>query len=145
MDNLLRLRHSRYRQTPVFLKRVKAHAIQRELQLQFLKHHLKFWRFSNDKNLKVDIHPICLCKLFHSLPIGNSISFSSTSLEYRFYNLIYYFIEIFLLDSTKAAIYIALNVTGNNLAFHQTGFRLEGAVRKEETDLDDISLVVLHT
>jgi len=42
---LLRLRHSRCRQTPMFLKRVKVHAIRRELQLQFLKHHLKFWRF----------------------------------------------------------------------------------------------------
>ena len=38
VDNLLRLRSIWYRQTPMFLKRVKAHAIQRELQLQFLKH-----------------------------------------------------------------------------------------------------------
>ena len=30
MDNLLRLRHLRYRQTPMFLKRVKVHAIRRE-------------------------------------------------------------------------------------------------------------------
>ena len=30
MDNLLRLRHSRHRQTPMFLKRVKAHAERRE-------------------------------------------------------------------------------------------------------------------
>ena len=55
VDHLLRLRHSRYRQTPYNLKRVKAHAIWRELQLQFLIVFLKLWRISNDKNLKVDI------------------------------------------------------------------------------------------
>jgi len=49
---LLRLRHSRCRQTPMFLKRVKVHAIRRELQLQFLKHHWNFGDFSNDKNQK---------------------------------------------------------------------------------------------
>ena len=58
MDKLLRLRHLRHRQTPIYLKRVKAHAIWRELQLQFLIVSVN-WRFSDDKNLKVDIHPIC--------------------------------------------------------------------------------------
>lgn len=36
VDNLLRLRLPRHRQTPHHLKRVKAHAIRRELQLQLL-------------------------------------------------------------------------------------------------------------
>jgi len=36
VDNLLRLRSIWYRQTPCNPKRVKAHAEQRELQLQFL-------------------------------------------------------------------------------------------------------------
>ena len=58
VDNLLRLRHLRYRQTPNYLQRVKAHAIWRELQLSFLIVSVN-WRFSDDKNLKADIHPIC--------------------------------------------------------------------------------------
>ena len=36
MDNLLRLRLLRYRQTPNVLKRVKAHAIKRELSTSVL-------------------------------------------------------------------------------------------------------------
>ena len=38
VDNLLRLRCSRYRQTPNVLKRVKAHAIKRELSTLVLVH-----------------------------------------------------------------------------------------------------------
>ena len=72
MDNLLRLRHLRYRQTPKLLKRVKAHAIRRELSTFVLAVLLKTWRFSDDKNLKVDVHPICPF-LYLSQPIGNSL------------------------------------------------------------------------
>ena len=70
VDNLLRLRHSRHRQTPYNLKRVKAHAIKRELSTSVLDCIFEIWRISNDKNLKVDNHPICPFQLFHSLPIG---------------------------------------------------------------------------
>ena len=39
--------------------------------LQFLKQSIdNFGDLSEDKNLKVDIHPICPFRLFHSLPIG---------------------------------------------------------------------------
>ena len=36
VDYLLRLRYLRHRQTPIYLKLVKAHAIRRELPLQSL-------------------------------------------------------------------------------------------------------------
>ena len=52
MDNLHRLRHSRYRQTPILLKRVNAHAERRELSTSVLAIFLKFCRFPNDKNQK---------------------------------------------------------------------------------------------
>ena len=56
MDNLLRLRLLRYRQTPMFLKLVNAHAMRRELLLQFLKQSIdNFGDLSEDKNLKVDV------------------------------------------------------------------------------------------
>ena len=74
-----------YRQTPCNLKRVKVHAIRRELQLQFLI-TFEILPISNDKNLKVDIHPICPF-YYLSQPIGNHILFGSTiivSLSYSF-------------------------------------------------------------
>ena len=56
VDNLLRLRLLRYRQTPMFLKLVNAHAMLRELLLQFLKQSIdNFGDLSEDKNLKVDV------------------------------------------------------------------------------------------
>ena len=63
MDNLLRLRYLRHRQTPKLLKRVNAHAARRELSTSVLAVIIQFCRFSDNKNLKVDIHPICPCKL----------------------------------------------------------------------------------
>ena len=42
VDILLRIRHLRHRQTPIYLKRVKAHAIKRELQLSFLTNSFNF-------------------------------------------------------------------------------------------------------
>ena len=55
---LLRLRSLRHRQTPIYLKRVKAHAIRRELPT-FVLDKFQFWRIGENKNLKVDVHPIC--------------------------------------------------------------------------------------
>ena len=62
----IRLRCSRYRQTPNVLKRVKVHAIKRELRLQFLYIALEFCRFSNNKNLKVDIQILYVLDAFAS-------------------------------------------------------------------------------
>ena len=45
MDNLLRLRYLRHRQTPIYLKLVKAHAIRRELPLQSLIESVNFADF----------------------------------------------------------------------------------------------------
>ena len=38
--------------------------------LLFLQYYLLIPQLSDDKNLKVDIHPICPYQLYHSLPIG---------------------------------------------------------------------------
>ena len=71
VDNLLRLRLLRYRQTPNVLKRINAHAERRERSTSVLVHlPRKFCRFSEDKNLKVDVHPICPFLLL-SQPIGS--------------------------------------------------------------------------
>ena len=69
VDNLLRLRSLRHRQTPIYPKRVKAHAIRRELPT-FVLDKLQFWRIGENKNLKADVHPICLLFLYLSQPIG---------------------------------------------------------------------------
>ena len=87
VDKLLRLRLLRYRQTPIYLKRANAHAERRELLLQFLVVSVN-WRFSDDKNLKVDIHPICpYFQLFHSLPIG-ICGFKGYTLLYRLFQFL---------------------------------------------------------
>ena len=52
VDKLLRLRHSRHRQTPYNLKRVNAHAERRELSTSILDYIIEIWRISNDKNQK---------------------------------------------------------------------------------------------
>ena len=60
MDNLLRLRLLRYRQTPILLKRANAHAFRRELSTSVLAISFDiFGDLSEDKNPKVDVHPIC--------------------------------------------------------------------------------------
>ena len=43
-----------YRQTPIYLKRVNAHAERRELLLQFLQYS-EILPISGNKNLKVDV------------------------------------------------------------------------------------------
>ena len=45
VDNLLRLRSIRYRQTPNVLKLVNAHAMRRELSTSVLVHSFEIWRF----------------------------------------------------------------------------------------------------
>ena len=45
VDNLLRLRNLRYRQTPCNLKRANAHALQRELSTSVLDYLSVNWRF----------------------------------------------------------------------------------------------------
>ena len=70
MDNLLRLRSIWYRQTPNVLKRANAHAERRELSTSVLAVIIQFCRFSDNKNLKVDIHPICPFQLYFIQPIG---------------------------------------------------------------------------
>ena len=59
---------SRHRQTPMLLKRVNAHAIRREQSTSVLA---TIWNLANfeNKNLKVDVHPICPI-LYFSQPIG---------------------------------------------------------------------------
>ena len=52
MDNLLRLRCSRYRQTPCNLKRVNAHAERRELSTSVLGDCYLIPQLSNNKNQK---------------------------------------------------------------------------------------------
>ena len=51
MDNLLRLCSLRHRQTPIYLKRVNAHALQREQSTSALD-KLHFWRIGENKNQK---------------------------------------------------------------------------------------------
>lgn len=58
VDCLLRLCFIWYRQTPCHLQRVKAHAIWRELQLQFLMTY-EILPISMKQESKVDVHPIC--------------------------------------------------------------------------------------
>ena len=60
VDYLLRLRFIWYRQTPCHLQRVKAHAVWRELQLQFLM-TFEILPISMKQESKVDVHPICPC------------------------------------------------------------------------------------
>ena len=55
----------RYRQTPILLKRVNAHAKWRELLLLFLQ-YFEILPISGNKNLKADIHPICPFQLYIS-------------------------------------------------------------------------------
>ena len=58
VDNLLRLRSLRHRQTPILLKRVNVHALRRELSTSALA-IFSIWRIGENKNPKVDVHPIC--------------------------------------------------------------------------------------
>ena len=60
----------RYRQTPVLHKLVNAHAFQRELSTFTLAAFLNILPIFKNKNLKVDVHPICPFQLFLSQPIG---------------------------------------------------------------------------
>ena len=50
MSNLLRLRILRHRQTPIYLKRVNAHAIRREPSTMFLIDLFEIWRIPEYKN-----------------------------------------------------------------------------------------------
>ncbi len=52
VDNLLRLRYPRHRQTPMFLKRANAHAERRELSTSVLETFFEIWRISDNKNQK---------------------------------------------------------------------------------------------
>ena len=58
VDNLLRLRSLRHRQTPIYPKRVNVHAERRELSTSVLDKCsiLANWR---EQESKVDAHPIC--------------------------------------------------------------------------------------
>jgi len=51
----------RYWGKPILLKRVNAHARWRELSTSVLAICFPIPQLSNNKNLKADIHPICLC------------------------------------------------------------------------------------
>jgi len=59
VDNLLRLRLLRYRQTPVFLKRVNVHAKGRELSTLVLETLCEILPIFRRQESKVDVHPIC--------------------------------------------------------------------------------------
>jgi hypothetical protein len=50
--------YSRYRQTPILLKRVNAHAERRELSTSVLAIFFNFADFGIQES-KVDVHPIC--------------------------------------------------------------------------------------
>jgi len=63
---LLRLRYSRYRQTPLQLKRVKAHAIRREPSTLLLL-LISIWRISNNK-IQRTLQRIFLFFVFAMLP-----------------------------------------------------------------------------
>ena len=52
VDNLLRLRSIRYRQTPNVLKLVNAHAMRRELSTSVLVHFLEILAIFRNKNQK---------------------------------------------------------------------------------------------
>ena len=61
VDNSLRLRHSRYRQTPILLKRVNAHAKRRELStsvLAILKENFADFRMTRIKSGRSVLCPI---------------------------------------------------------------------------------------
>ena len=59
VDNLLRLRNLRYRQTPSNLKRVNVHAEQREQSTSVLDYFSDNWRFSDYKNQKWTFYVLC--------------------------------------------------------------------------------------
>ena len=44
-------------------------------------------------------------------------------LEYRLYNFVDNFIEVFLLDATEATLNIALDIASNDLTLHEAGLR----------------------
>jgi len=50
------------------------------------------------------------------------------TLEYRLNNLVDNLVEIFLLDTAKTALHVALDVAGDNLALHEAGLREGEAV-----------------
>ena len=62
-EQLLRLRCSRYRQTPIYLKRVKAHAIWREPSTLFLIDSVNFADFQKQESRDAStyISFLCLC------------------------------------------------------------------------------------
>ena len=74
---------SRYRQTPNNLKRANAHAIWRELSTSVLDYSLEILPISENKNLKVDIHPICPNVVISSQPIGITVLFCSTIFRFK--------------------------------------------------------------
>ena len=88
---LIRLRCSRYRQTPNVLKRVKVHAIKRELRLQFLYIALEFCRFSNNKNLKVDVQILYVLDAFASKLLSLNRLQSMLGLYSLNRNFVFYF------------------------------------------------------
>ena len=69
MDNLLRLRLSRYRQTPNVLKRVNAHAVWREQSTSVLVHCLE--NFAEFRKTRIKSGRSVLCPYYIlSQPIG---------------------------------------------------------------------------
>ena len=85
-EQLLRLRCSRYRQTPIYLKRVKAHAIRREPSTSFL---IDYWNLANfeQQESKRTLQRICLFisfsahRQFQFLGFNNYYFFSTMQLS----------------------------------------------------------------
>ena len=64
VDCLLRLRYSRYRQTPLHHIRVKAHADWREHPCFYSWCKSQFWRISNNQILKRTLLILCMSKVW---------------------------------------------------------------------------------
>ena len=75
MDIVTSSTFSRYRQTPILLKRANAHALRRELSTSVLAISFDiFGDLSEDKNPKVDVHPICPLQSIFPYLIGMRVN-----------------------------------------------------------------------
>lgn len=61
-----------------------------------------------------------------------------TTLKDGYDDLVNDLVEVFLLDTAETTLNITLDIARENLTLYEAG------LRKEETHLDDVSLMVLH-
>ena len=83
----------------------------------------KFCRFLRTRfsgRFNVFLFSFCLCYVtIGGLFLGFYIYL--LPLENRFYGFVNYLIEIFILDGAESSVNVPFNISGYNLAFHETG------------------------